>query len=130
MVTPTLSSHEQSRGSHRVVPMVVIGVVVVFLLIQLVPYRTTNPPVRQEPPWDSARTRTLAVAASYACHGNQTSNHWYEHVAPVSWWTNNHVRDGRSALNFSTYDPANHRSGRDIGEQVQEGSMPPSYYTW
>src|SRR4051794_38241179 len=114
----------------RPIPIALVVIVVVFALIQLVPYRTTNPAVRQEPPWDSPRTRTLVAAACYDCHSNQTTNHWYEHVAPVSWWTNNHVQEGRGALNFSTYDPNNHRSGHDIAEAVQEGSMPPGFYTW
>jgi hypothetical protein len=109
---------------------VIIGVVVVFGLIQLVPYRTRNSPVKQEPPWDSPQTRTLAVAACFDCHSNQTTSHWYEHVAPISWWTNRHVQQGRASLNFSEYDPANHRSGTQVARRVQEGSMPPSYYTW
>jgi len=105
-------------------------VVVVFGLIQLVPYRTKNPPVVQEPPWDSTQTRTLAVAACFDCHSNQTKNRWYEHVAPISWWTNHHVQEGRAKLNFSEYNPADHRAGRELARRVQDGSMPPGYYTW
>lgn len=50
------------------------GVVLValFLAIQLVPYGRahTNPPVVQEPTWDSAQTRQLAVQSCYDCHSN------------------------------------------------------------
>jgi hypothetical protein len=95
-----------------------------------VPYRIHNPPVKQEPVWDAPTTRTLAAAACFDCHSNQTRNRWYEHVAPVSWWVNNHVQDGRRALNFSTWDPSNHRSGSDIAKAVREASMPPGFYTW
>src|SRR4051794_11357 len=126
MSTPTTTGEKSSLLWRRWIPAGAILVVVVFGLMQLVPYRTKNPAVLQEPPWDSPRTRTLAVAACYDCHSNQTTNRWYEHVAPISWWTNNHVQEGRRSLNFSTYDPANHRSGRDVAEKVQEGSMPPS----
>ena len=115
---------------RRWVPLAVITAVVGFGLIQLVPYRTHNPPVRQEPPWDSPRTRELAVAACFDCHSNQTTSHWYEHVAPISWWTNRHVQQGRQALNFSTYDPTRHRGGDDLAEVVRRASMPPNYYTW
>jgi hypothetical protein len=128
------SDHEaaggRSRPWRRWVPLAVIAAVVMFGLIQLIPYRTRNPPVKQEPPWDSAQTRTLAVAACYDCHSNQTRSRWYEHVAPIAWWTNHHVQQGRAALNFSEYDPNDHRSGRDVARKVQEGSMPPGYYTW
>jgi mono/diheme cytochrome c family protein len=102
---------------------------VAFLLIQLVPYRVTNPPVRQEPNWDSTRTRTLAVAACYDCHSNETRTAWFEDIAPLSWWITNHVKEGRDALNFSEWGS---RQGEpdDAAETVSEGSMPPDYYTW
>src|SRR4051794_6549854 len=130
MATPSEPADVRTRARWRWLPAVLILGVVLFGLIQLVPYRTKNPPVKQEPPWNSPQTRTLAVAACYDCHSNQTSNHWYEHVAPIAWWTTNHVHDGRRALNFSEYDATDHRGGRDIAEAVEEGSMPPRSYTW
>jgi hypothetical protein len=111
--------------------LIALGLIVVlFGLIQLIPSRITNPPVRAEPAWDSPQTRQLAVTACYDCHSNETRSYWYEKVAPVSWWIKNHVSEGRSSLNFSEWDPNNHRSGTRIAEAVREGSMPPSYYTW
>src|SRR5213592_4076878 len=111
MATPPAAAKNRSFVRRHWLPCAILLVVVLFRLIQLVPYRTRNPAVKQEPPWDSPRTRTLAVAACYDCHSNQTSKHWYESVAPIGWWTNHHVQEGRSALNFSAYDPSNHRSG-------------------
>ena len=108
-----------------------LPVVALAATIQLVPYgRSGDPAVVADAPWPSVRSRELAVAACYDCHSNQTRGRWYENVAPVSWWINNHVQEGRGALNFSEYDPTDHRSGRDVAEVIQEGSMPPSYYTW
>jgi hypothetical protein len=113
------------------VPLLVVMGAVLYGLAQLVPFgRVKNKPTAQEPPWNSPRTRELAVAACYDCHSNQTKNQWYLHVAPISWWTGHHVTEGRAALNFSEYDPANHRSGARVAGTVQEGSMPPGYYTW
>jgi Haem-binding domain len=116
--------------SRRFIVLVIAGVVVLgFGVIQLVPYRVDNPPVKQEPAWDSAQTRRLAVAACYSCHSNETSTYWFEHVAPLSWWITNHVKDGRAKLNFSECTRGgggeNHAS-----ETVRNGSMPPGYYTW
>jgi hypothetical protein len=37
------------------------------------------------------------------CHSNQTDWLWYSDVAPVSWWTQMHVRKGREELNFSKW---------------------------
>src|SRR5438046_8936726 len=72
--------------------------VVAILLMQLVPYRLTNPSTRSEPKWDSARTRRLTVAACYDCHSNETSHHWYTQAAPGSWLVAYLVRRGRGAL--------------------------------
>ena len=54
-----------------------------FGLIQLVPYRVDNPAVAQEPPWDSPRTRQLAVAACFDCHSNETDTYFWEDIAPA-----------------------------------------------
>jgi hypothetical protein len=118
-------------GRIRLLPLLLIVAAVLFGLAQLLPFgRVKNKPTIQEPPWDSPRTRQLAVAACYDCHSDQTKNQWYLHVAPISWWTANHVAEGRAALNFSEYDGANHRSGARVAGTVEDGGMPPSYYTW
>ncbi|MBK5289604.1 MAG: heme-binding domain-containing protein [Acidimicrobiia bacterium] len=100
-----------------------------LLAIQLVPYRVSNPSARDEPPWDSPRTRTLAVAACFDCHSNETKVVWFERVAPLSWWITSHVDDGRAALNFSEFSTRHGESG-DAVETINNGSMPPDYYTW
>jgi mono/diheme cytochrome c family protein len=102
---------------------------VAFGLIQLIPYRVTNPPVSSEPNWDSPQTRKLAVAACFDCHSNETHTVWWEDVAPLSWWITNHVKEGRAALNFSEWDKQSGESD-DAAETVSNGSMPPNYYTW
>jgi mono/diheme cytochrome c family protein len=106
------------------------SILVAFALIQLVPYRVSNPSTRQEPKWDSPRTRQLAVAACYDCHSNETKSTWYSKIAPVSWWITNHVDNGRAALNFSEWGTARGEGAGDAAETVVDGSMPPAYYTW
>jgi hypothetical protein len=108
----------------------VVPVIVAFGLIQLVPYRVSNPPVTAEPKWDSPQTRALVVAACYDCHSNETRTPWYGKVAPVSWWLTNHVKDGRAAVNYSEWDKPQGKGARKSAEVVERGSMPPSYYTW
>jgi heme-binding protein len=106
------------------------SIIVAFGLMQLVPYRVSNHPVKQEPNWDSPQTRALAVRACFDCHSNQTKHEWYMRVAPVSWWITNHVDEGRAALNFSEWNGTTGEGAGDAAETVAEGSMPPSYYTW
>jgi hypothetical protein len=104
-------------------------VVVAFGVMQLIPYRVTNPAVTQEPKWDTPRTRELAVAACFSCHSNETKTTWWEDIAPLSWWITNHVKEGRAKLNFSEWG-TNGGEADDAAETVREGSMPPDYYTW
>ncbi len=107
-----------------------LSVLAVFGLMQLVPYRISNPAASVEPKWDSQQTRTLVVAACFDCHSNRTRTPWYGEVAPVSWWLTNHVKDGRAAVNFSNWDRPQGEGARKVAESVREGSMPPGYYTW
>lgn len=99
------------------------------LALQLVPYghARTNPPVRQEPAWDSPTTQDLAVRACSDCHSNQTVWPWYAKVAPVSWLIQSDVDRGRQRLNFSEWDRPQ-RKASEAGRRIQRGSMPPWYY--
>jgi hypothetical protein len=44
------------------------------------------------------------VRACGNCHSNHTDWPWYSHVAPVSWWITQHVREGREKLDFSDWE--------------------------
>jgi hypothetical protein len=109
----------------------VVGLIVLFGLIQLVPYGRdhTNPPVVAEPSWDSPQTRALAVRACFDCHSNETMWPWYSNVAPVSWLIQRDVDGGRRRLNWSEWGTSGRRFERESGaEAVLEGRMPPWFY--
>ena len=108
---------------------VAIGLAAIFGVMQLVPYRVSNSPVKQEPTWDSGRTRQLAVAACFDCHSNQVNTYSWEKIAPLSWWIKGHVDSGRSSLNLSECTQGGGESD-DAVETIREGSMPPGYFTW
>jgi hypothetical protein len=114
---------------RRILLGIVIVLVLAFLVIQAVPYGRShsNPPVREEPRWDSPATRELVVGACFDCHSNETSWPWYSNVAPFSWLIQGHVDDGRKALNFSEWDRPQ-READEAAEAVQDGEMPPSSY--
>jgi len=105
------------------------GVVILFMLIQLVPYGRahTNPPVLQEPSWDSPQTHVLVQRACFDCHSNETVWPWYSNIAPVSWLIQRDVDEGREKLNFSEWSHGESESD-EIYEVVKEGQMPPSTY--
>lgn len=114
---------------RKTLKIILIAVVGVLLLIQLVPYGRdhSNPPVVQEPDWDSLRTRALAVRACFDCHSNETRWPWYSHVAPVSWLVQRDVDEGRRIVNFSEWHRA-YEEASESAETVVEGEMPPWYY--
>jgi hypothetical protein len=114
----------------RRVLLIVVGLVAALAVAQLVPYKVDNPSRRDEPTWDSPRTRALAVAACYDCHSNESKPYWWEKVAPLSWWITNHVKGGRKALNFSECTQRAGGESGDAAETVTNGSMPPGYYHW
>lgn len=133
------------RGCIAGCGVFILIVIVLLLLIQVIPYgkNHTNPPVVQEPKWDSPQTRALAVRACFDCHSNETVWPWYSTVAPISWLIQNHVDEGRQRLNFSDINGTQRtRSGEDgeggeggfrrgeneIGQVIQNGSMPPWDY--
>lgn len=104
-------------------------IVALAVAIQLVPYGRdhSNPPVVEEPAWDSAGTRELAVRACFDCHSNETEWPWYTNIAPISWAAQRDVDEGRELLNFSEWN--RRQEGEEAAETVREGSMPPWIYT-
>lgn len=124
------SEPDDDRRVRRWLLRGVIALVVLFGLIQLVPYGRdhTNPPVTREVKWDSARTRELAVGACTDCHSNITTWPWYSNVAPISWLVYADVVGGRETLNFSEWDRPQDADTQDIVETTRDGSMPPWQY--
>jgi Haem-binding domain len=114
----------------KIVLIVVVAGLVVFGLIQLVPYgRThTSPPVVQEVQWDSPQTLALARRACYDCHSNETVWPWYSNVAPASWLLAADIAEGRDRLNFSDWGSRS-QPAEVIIRQIERGSMPPGRYT-
>ena len=129
---------------------VFLGLVAVFVLIQLVPVNRANPPIdpakKLMPP---PEVEAILRVSCYDCHSNETRWPWYSYVAPLSWWIANHVHDGQRRLNLSTWADIKPRAGRDeayrggpelsvvqykrklLGDMetdIQEGRMPISSY--
>jgi mono/diheme cytochrome c family protein len=109
----------------------IVGIgVVVFLLVQAVPYGRahTNPRTVQEPKWNSPATRALAQQGCFDCHSNLTEWPWYTSVAPVSWLTTRDVDDGRKVLNFSEWQRPQDADLEDVIDSIRGKDMPPWQY--
>jgi hypothetical protein len=114
----------------KIISIVIIIGIVLFLLIQLIPYGKdhNNPPVVSEPNWDSQQTRDLAKRACFDCHSNETIWPWYSNIAPVSWLVYRDVTEGRQRMNFSDWQNTHIREAGEIASIINEGEMPPSFY--
>ena len=109
--------------------IVVLAGLVLFGLIQLLPFGPdqVNPPVVEEPAWDSTQTRALAQRACFDCHSNETAWPWYSNIAPPSWLLARHVTEGRESMNFSDWGNYSVRTTKVI-QQIEAGKMPPASY--
>lgn len=107
-----------------------VSAVVVFGLIQLVPYGRDhqNPARTGEPQWASDRTRELMVNACYACHSSEVEYPAYASIAPLSWAIQRHIDEGRDAVNYSQF-ATDQGEAENTLEVVEEGEMPPAFYT-
>lgn len=119
----------RSRSFGRIMRWLLLVLAGIAVIIQLVPYGRAhaNPPVRQEPSWDSPRTRELAVRACFDCHSNEVRWPWYSHLAPVSWLVQQDVEEAREHLNFSEWD-RRQKDADEAAEEVAEEEMPLWYY--
>ena len=118
------------RRSWKKILLWAIGIaVVVFLLIQLVPYGRTshsNPPASTPFQWTDPQAEGIAKESCYDCHSNETNWWWATNIAPFSWLVQRDVDGARAEFNFSEWD------GEPSAEAIQEaidGEMPPFQYT-
>lgn len=121
----------------RIIKKVAGGLLVAFILLQLVP-RSVNKTVGispmdimnqyQVPPG----VQSVLKKACYDCHSNNTHYPWYAHVQPARLFLDNHVNKGKEELNFNEYGAYSKKRQfnklRSIGETLEEGTMPLKSY--
>ena len=115
----------------KVIMYILLSLLGIFVLLQLVPVKRTNPPVTSEiklPP----EMKKIVKKACYDCHSNETKWPWYSYIAPVSWTVAHDVNEGRRELNFSEWGTYSERRRRkkieEIWEEVEERKMPMPLY--
>jgi len=123
---------------HRVLVIIkfIAFFAVLFIAIQFLPVwlLQTNPPLRNEPVWDSPQTRAIARRACFDCHSNETVWPLYTRIAPVSWLVTFDVIRGRRHLNFSEWRRAGGTKGEpgisadEVIATIAKGDMPPGSY--
>ncbi|MEZ7516142.1 heme-binding domain-containing protein [Flavobacterium frigidarium] len=69
----------------------------------------------------------------YDCHSSNTQYPWYSKIQPGAWFMENHIKDGKTELNFSEWDSLSNRRKKSklksIISQIEDNKMPLSSYT-
>nr|WP_299338830.1 heme-binding domain-containing protein [Allomuricauda sp.] len=78
--------------------------------------------------------RQILETACYDCHTANTRYPWYNNIAPVSYWIDHHIEEGKEHLDFSEWEnysakKKDHKLEEFI-EYVENGEMPLKEYTW
>ena len=126
----TSTSTVSKLTNARLLTVIFAATLGTMVTIQAIPYGRahSNPPITGEPEWATPRTRELMVRACFGCHSNEVEYPAYASVAPISWVVEAHVAEGREKVNYSEFD-SRQRGADETIEVIQEGSMPPAYYT-
>ena len=128
----------QTNGVMRRFWIIAGGILLVLLLIQFIRPQKNQGIIKSAEDFIQVTQvpDTLArvfLNSCYDCHSNHTSYPWYNSLAPVSWFLNKHVVEGKAHLNFSSWgflDRAQKISMLDeICEECSDGIMPLKSYT-
>jgi hypothetical protein len=122
----------------KIIKIIVLFVLVAFVGIQLVP--TTRNQSDFVPVTDFMLVTDVPKAISeklqiscYDCHSNNTQYPWYNKIQPVAWLIENHIKEGKTELNFSEWDSLSNRRKssklRSIIKQIESDEMPLDSYT-
>ncbi len=110
---------------------VAIGSIILFGLMQLVPYglEHSNPQTYGGVKWDTPETEALFNKACADCHSHATKWPTYSSIAPISWLVTHDVEEGREKFNVSMWGIQKRNKGEDAAEELEENEMPPAIYT-
>lgn len=110
--------------------LLVSSLLLLLVLLQFIPVGSDpgNPPVAYQVAWNSPQTEDLFQRACADCHSHATVWPWYSQVAPVSWFIQGHIREGREHFNVSL-PPGQQGDSDEAAEELLNGSMPLRSYT-
>lgn len=103
-----------------------LAIFLLLLIAQFVFLEQTNPPVENEPDWDSIETKTTFYKLCADCHSNQTVYPWYSNVPPVSFLVHYDIAEGRKHFNISEKGS---KDSKKAAHTVKTGEMPLWIYT-
>ena len=114
--------------------IVLVFAVMQFFVAEKIPFEesTIDDFIAMEKP--NEQVELMLKTICYDCHSNQITYPWYSKIAPVSWFLNDHIKDGMKHLNFSNwgeYAAAKKAHKAEEGwEEVEKQEMPLASYTY
>ncbi|CAL2057022.1 heme-binding domain-containing protein [Tenacibaculum sp. 190524A05c] len=82
----------------------------------------------------SKEVERILSKACYDCHSNVTNYPWYHSIAPINFWMNHHVEEGKEHFNLSEWNnyslKRKEHKMEEFWEEVEEKHMPLDSYTW
>jgi len=81
-------------------------ILILFLSIQIIsmdiPSKLNSKPENEIVA--SKEVMNILQRSCYDCHSSRVKEPWYYNVAPASWYTQLHVKNGRAVVNFSEWN--------------------------
>lgn len=127
------------RLLKKILKIIAVVLVLAFAALQFYRPDRTNPTVNPAETLEASTdlpsdVRAVLQRSCNDCHSNETSYPWYSNVSPFSWFLDDHIRHGRSELNFSvwnTYEKSRKmRKLDEICEVIESSEMPLPSYLW
>ena len=122
----------------KVFKKILIGLLVVFIVAQAfrpsknLSNDTTKDISKSYAVPDSVKT--ILAKACNDCHSNNTRYPWYAEIQPTAWWLGDHIKEGKSKINFNEFSSyriaKQYKRLEDCMDEVKEGGMPLPSYTW
>ncbi|WP_291728302.1 heme-binding domain-containing protein [Bernardetia sp.] len=115
--------------------LLMIGVGIQFIPTSINKDRKENTPtvfVKLYSP--SLQVQNLLKNSCNDCHSNYTEYPWYNRLQPIRYFLENHIKKGKSELNFDEFDTYSDRKKRNklnaIIGQVERDQMPLVSYSF
>ena len=121
----------------KTVKWILIVLVVAFLAAQFFNPKKNYQPLTENHLFVVAqvpdRIQETLKNACLDCHSDQTNYQWYHRIAPVSFFINNHIVEGKNELNMSKWGQLTALEKisllNKISEEINGGNMPLLSYT-
>ena len=121
----------------KAVKIILSALAIILIVIQFLPSGLPDNKTEDEKSiaFSSLMTEPVLTqlrTSCFDCHSNQTIFPWYSKLAPSSWFLADHIKNGRSQLNFSEWETYSRREKigqlEDIADEVKSGEMPLKSY--